>query len=95
MIDFILDENNVLRTKDGDLVIGESDLQHQNLLLILDKGSLKEHPTACVGLAKFLESESPDAMLREIRTQFVNDGLKVNALSYKNGKLTVDANYQS
>lgn len=68
--------------KDGDFTIGMSDNQHQALLLMLDKGSLKENPITGVGAFKQLESEDRAAFLREIRRQFTGDGLDIDKIYF-------------
>ena len=95
MIDLLLDttDNDLLFDANGDIKTGDSDQQHQALLLLLDKGSLKENPDAGVGAFKYLESEEQAAFLRELRIQFTNDGMQVSKLAFDNNKLSVDAIY--
>ena len=58
-------------------------------------GEIKEYPTAGVGINSFLlDDSSSDDITREIGEQFSNDGMRVYELSYIEGKLTVDANYE-
>lgn len=78
-----------------DWVEGNSDLQHQHLLLITEKGEWKENPGVGVGAAKWLEHESSSDFTAEIRRQFSADGMQVNQVNYLNGKLTIDAPYSS
>jgi hypothetical protein len=93
MKDYMLDENNDLRIENGDFVIDDSDLQHQRLLLYAEKGAYKQYPTTGVAIMTFLKDDNEADMLREIRLQFAQDGMQVDKLSYKNGKLEVSANY--
>lgn len=93
MIDFLLNDNGEMLVGNGDFVTGQSDLQQQKLLLIFEKGSLKEFPTTGVGAFTFLEAETAAELLREINIQFTGDGMDVNGLSLDNGKINVDANY--
>lgn len=94
MTDLLLDEDGDLKIVDGDFVIGESTAQHQNLLLIADKGEFKESPMRGVGVLRYLEDGTPDNLAREIRTEFTIDGMKVNQIKrLNNGNIEVDANY--
>lgn len=95
MQDFLLDEDGDLMIEDGDLVIGFSDQQHQNDLLLIDKGNSKEFPELGVGIFKFLESEDRSALLREIKIQFNADGMNVTDVGYtEDGKIVFDAVYK-
>lgn len=95
MIDILLDpdKNDLLLDESGNIKIGNSDQQHQALLLIFDKGSLKENPAAGVGAFKHLEAEHASAFLREVRMQFSMDGMKINKIAFENNKLSIDAPY--
>ena len=95
MIDLLLNttDNDLLFDAKGNVKTGNSDQQHQALLLLLDKGSLKENPDAGVGAFKYLESEQKGAFLRELRIQFSNDGMQVRKVAFDNNKLSIDAPY--
>ena len=93
MKDVLLDENSDLKIVNGDLVIGVSDDQHKNLLLLCNKGDFKEHPDACVGIENYLEDEDPAALLREIKAQYSADGMNVSSIKIMEGKIHIDAAY--
>jgi len=94
MKDFLLDTvTGDLAFENGDLKAGNSDKQHQRLLLVCDKGNYKEFPATGVGAFNYLESEDAADFLREVRTQFKADGMTINKLAFEDGKLKVDANY--
>lgn len=94
MTDILLDtETGALAIASGDFKMGESDRQHQKLLLITDKGAWKEFPTAGVGAANYLEAENPADLIKEVRQQFAADGMKVSGIAVENGKLKIDASY--
>ena len=75
--DILLDENFDLLFKDGDLVIGESTRQHQQLLLLTQKGENREFPTTGVGLKNWTLDENPGDLNGEIKKEFEKDGMKV------------------
>ncbi|MBC7399853.1 MAG: hypothetical protein H7289_07885 [Mucilaginibacter sp.] len=93
MKDFLLTADFDLKIENGDFVIGESNQQHQQCLLLAEKGAYKQFPNVGVGLATFINDENPDDLLREVRLEFTKDGMKVNRLAYENGKIKVDADY--
>ena len=94
MNDFVMDATDGdLYIENGDLVIAESDLQHQEDILRSDKGHNKEFPLMGVGLEEFLNDDNIIGMVNEVRRQFKADGMTVNNVLYSLGKLEVDANY--
>lgn len=97
MKDFLLNDNNDVDFGSNDLKIGVSDYQHQQHILIAQKGSLKEFPTRGVGIENYLNDGEIDEMVREIRSEFEQDGMSVNEISFdeQTGELNYDANYNS
>lgn len=93
MTDVLADFTAKTIFKNGDINTGVSDDQHKRLLLMSEKGAYKEFPATCVGAASFLEDESSDALIREVRLQFVADGQTVKSVKYEDGKLKVDSFY--
>ena len=97
MKDLLLNEAGDLQLTGDDLVIGLSDEQQQEHILIGQKGSVKQFPDTCVGIENYINTSETTDMLREIRYQYEQDGMVVNTISYDEqaGKLTHDAEYQS
>jgi hypothetical protein len=95
MTDLLLTEQYDLHIANGDLLTGESTLQHQQLLLLTHKGEWKQYPTAGAGIADYLLDENPADMLSAVRTEFISDGMQVQSLQWQNGKLMIDAQYAS
>ena len=93
MNDFLIDSDGDLRLQDGDLVIGYSDDQQKDILLVTDKGSFKENPQVGVGLQSFLENEDSADLLAEIRKQFTADGMVIDSLQNINGRFIDNAHY--
>lgn len=94
MKDLKKDINGDLEIANNDLVIGDSDDQHREDLLLCEKGSIKQFPDTGVGAYKFLESEDQSALLREISLQFSADGMNVKTVAVQNGKIVIDAAYK-
>ena len=93
MNDFLIDTDGELLIQNGDLVIGRSDDIHKDVLLVSDKGAFKENPEVGVGLQQFLQGESSDDLLAEIRKQFTADGITIDRLLDANGNFSLDAHY--
>lgn len=74
-MDLLLDSNNDLQIKDGDLVVGESELQEAFLILKTNKGEWKEDPVTGCSLLRFINSKSSPAEIRkQIQLQLTRDG---------------------
>lgn len=96
MKDFLVNtETGDLKISNKDLVVGWSNDQHHEHLLIAQKGSIKQFPDTGVGIENFLNDSGIDEMLREIRFQFEKDGNNLKELSFneQTGDLKYDADY--
>lgn len=86
-----------LAIRNGDFVIGESTKQHQNHLLIANKGELINNETSGVGLKNYLSDDEVDgAELKSvIQEEFEADGMSINKLRL-NGivESEIDAEYE-
>ncbi|MEN9458941.1 MAG: hypothetical protein RL135_1535 [Bacteroidota bacterium] len=91
--DILLDNALDLRIENGDFVIGESTMQHQQLLIASHKSDFRGFPLVGVGINDYLLEETEQDLMREIRSQFETDGMKVKRLAFEANKLTVNANY--
>lgn len=92
--DLLLDDNMDFRIENGDLVVGESSLQQQHLLLVTGKNDWKQYPSTGVDIESYLDDENPADMHREIRQQFAKDGMKVKTVRTELGKLIIEADYE-
>lgn len=95
MTDFLLDDDlDLLISDDGDFVVGESTAQHQKILILADKTEFKDVPMRGVGARRYLEDSEPSNLAREIRTEFVADGMTVNRIKIADDlSIQLDANY--
>ncbi len=91
--DILIDENNVLAIVNGDFEIGNPINQNQKLLLETNKGEFKQHPITGVGASLFIDEEGNDSIIREIRKQFSEDGIKITQLNIVNEQIKIKANY--
>lgn len=96
MNDLIKDIDGDLAIAGNDIVVGYSDQQQREDLLIVEKGAIKQFPDAGVGAFKYLESEDGAALLREISLQFSADGMNVKKVGIDlDGNIVVEAPYSS
>ena len=89
------DSTGDLLVAEGDMVVGDAALQHQQDLLTANEGEYKFDPLVGVGLAEFLDDEDSSAMMKKVRVQFGSDGMNVRmARINANGKIEIDAEYK-
>ena len=92
----VLDNDLDLKVENGTLAFGEVTYQNQKILILADKGELKANPMRGVGVRRYLEDTTPDALAREIRLEFGADGMKVNAININADlEIQVDAKYNN
>lgn len=97
MKDFLLNRYGDLDLSNGDLHIGYSNLQHQEHILIAQKGTLKQYPDRGVGIEDFVNESEIDEMVSEVRAEFQKDGMNVTRIKFieETGQFDYDANYPS
>jgi hypothetical protein len=96
MNDLLLDENGDLSIANGDFLIGLSDKQHQEHILIANKGEFKEFPEMGVGIANMLNDDDYTDMLIEIKKNLQYDGMKIKNVKFdENGNLDIDGYYKN
>lgn len=94
MTDILTDDNGDLLIQNGDIVIGESDNQHQVDIILSNKGEYKEFPEIGVGIVQMLSDDDPMSVLIEIKKNLQYDGMKVDNVKFEeNGKITIDGSY--
>lgn len=91
----ILNDDLTIKIVNGSMVIDDTTSQNQKLLLIAEKTDFKYRPMRGVGARRFLESKNPDELAREIRTEFIADGMTVATIKIDENILNVDAQYGS
>lgn len=93
MNDFLFDETGDLKEENGDLVIGNSEEQHQFDIVKSGKAHNKEFPGMGVDVEEHLNDENIGSLVNEVRKNFVADGMKVKAVTLIKGNLETDASY--
>ena len=93
-IDILLDSNFDLKIENGDFVMGDGTDQHQHCLLMAAKGDFKQFPNVGVDVFNYLNDERPEDMMREIRLQLTQDGMKINKMELVYpSNIKIDATY--
>lgn len=94
MIDIKNTRDGDLDLSGGDINYSESSEQHQQDILLADKGHYKEAPACGVGIINFLHETDPESLLRTIRKEFARDGMKVKKVTIQNGEIIPEAEYE-
>lgn len=93
--DILLTPEGDFQIENGDFVIGDATLQHQQDILISHKGEYKESPELGIGILTEVNNENPRAILAQIKRNFEYDGMTVKTLKVSdNGNLVIDAPYK-
>ncbi len=92
--DILLDDNGDLLIKDGHFVIGESTGQHKKILLLAEKGDIRQYPFVGVGIQNSLEDDELADLGTQIQKQFELDGMKVRKIEvFEDGTIKENASY--
>ncbi len=95
LTDIHLDENEDIYLSGGDFALAESTAQHQQQLLLNNKGDFKEHPTVCVGAFCYIEDENYRGLIRAVSVEFSRDGMEVRDVELlADGTIRTDAVYK-
>ena len=93
----LLDENGDIMVRNGSMVVGDTTKQNQYLIMIAQKGELKEFPTFGVGISDMLHDDDELEWKKRIGEEFEKDDLEVDNidLDLQTGKIVVEAKYRS
>ncbi len=92
-IDLTIGEDWDLSVASGDLVVGDTTLQNQALILHAQKGEWKEHPYLGAGIADKPNDEENAYWRHRITEELRRDGCKVDEISITNDKINIIATY--
>lgn len=95
--DILIQESYDLATNPTthDLVLGDTTLQNQALILQSQKGEWKEHPMVGCGIGDMANDDDTTAWRRAIREELARDGMKVRNLRIEENNITIDADYEN
>lgn len=95
MQDFVLTKNGDLKIENGDFSIGRSDEQHQQHIILANKGEYKEFPELGVGIVQMLNDDNYTGMLIETKRNLEYDGMAIDNIAFtEDGKLNIDGKYK-
>ena len=93
--DIILNSSGGLETRNGDLVIDDATGQHQTILIMAEKGTIRQHGDAGAGAFGYLLDNNPLSFLREISKECSRDGQQVKSITVNDsGEIEIDASYE-
>jgi len=70
------DAGDDLEIKNGDFVVGQSDLQNVMLIIRLHQGNIKQYPLIGYGEERLINSPVNGAARRQIQLQLQSDGYR-------------------
>jgi hypothetical protein len=95
MIDIGLEDSEDLNVASGDFTLIESTAQHQQQLILNNKGDFKQNPVICVGAFDYLDDENFQGLIRGISVEFNRDGMDVKSIQISSdGVIVSDAFYK-
>jgi hypothetical protein len=83
-----------LKLENGFMVLEEITAQNQALLLLANKGELKEYPLAGVGVEDMILSHNFEMIRGEIINQLEADGQAVKSVKVTTSGIALDAQYK-
>lgn len=90
-LDFLFDNDLIIR--DGDFVIGKSDVAHIKDLIISSAGWWKENPLLGVGISNYQNSGKTQELQSALKKNLEADGYDANQVKVSldaNGKFNID-----
>ena len=93
-VDILLNDSFDALITGGDFVSGESTRQHQKLLLLVERGEVREFPTRGVGLQSWLNDDTSGNLNAAIKREYEIDGMKVIGVKGSATNLQVEAVYE-
>ena len=93
MKDFIKQDNDLVIVG-GDFVVDDSTVQHQQDIIVCEKGWNKFSPLAGVGIYTYLnDSETVVGLKQAIRYELERDGQVVEKVEIKGSQIQIEAIY--
>lgn len=78
-----------LLIKNGDFVIGPSDVQHVRDIFICAPGQFKQHPKLGINIKKDINSNMDASLTRKIQIHLNSDGYQPQNIRYVDGAVVI------
>jgi len=92
--DIRIDDTYDLAIDQGDFVTGESLNQEIGCLFAANEGDYRQHTKTGIGISNYILDEGTGELNRNIRLQFKRDNKTIKSLTFKNGKIQLDAEHK-
>lgn len=90
----LLDEDRDIQVSNGSMVIGDIANQNVELLIISEKGEIREAPLRGVGIRRFVDDEDPAMLLQAIRNELATEKMTIDSIGISSdGKMNIEAHY--
>jgi hypothetical protein len=93
--DILLDDNWDLAEENGDLVVDDATAQHKGIILLAQKGEIRQFPFVGVGIRDYILDDDLGDLAQAIQKQFELDGMTIDRLEvFNNGNIEEKAYYE-
>lgn len=90
----ILDDDKDIQVSNGSVVVGDIANQNLEILLLSEKGEIREAPLRGVGIRRFVDDEDPAMLLQAIRNEVATEGMALDNIGITaDGKLEIEVHY--
>lgn len=93
MKDILLTSDFDLDIVNGDISVGDSQVQQPQLLLNTSPGEWPNAPTTGIGIARYVESADQASLARRIQTELTADGMRVDRINIDGSNIKIEASY--
>lgn len=94
--DIGLDTDYDLAIEEGDFVVKDSTYQHAEIMMLAEKGDLRQYPFLGVGIKNYINDDSFVELPVEIEKQLDLDKAKIIKLQvFETGKVELDISYDN
>jgi len=93
-IDIALDDDLEIKIVDGDFGEEECTRSNQRLIVLIEKGELREFPERGVGIRSWLLEENTGSLNAMVKRELEADGSTVLQVSQKAGTLQIESTYE-
>lgn len=90
----ILGDDRDIQVSNGSVVVGDIANQNLEILVLSEKGEIREAPLRGVGIRRYVDDEDPAMLLQAIRNEVATEGMELDNIGITaDGKLEIEVHY--